>query len=137
MRVTTPLSCAHSRSRQMSSSPPLPSSSAASSSSSSASSSSSDNKAIPTSGPELKAYLDRVIRGCVAAVLHLLSADEVDAKAALADLGVDSVMTVTLRQKLQQALLVKVPPTLTRSHPAVGHLVGWFVEKVGGDKSDA
>ncbi|RAL13374.1 type I polyketide synthase [Aspergillus homomorphus CBS 101889] len=109
----------------------------ASSDSSSSSSPSAEKKSIPTSGPELKAYLDQAIRGCVAAVLHLPSADEVDAKAALADLGVDSVMTVTLRQKLQQALRVKVPPTLTWSHPTVGHLVGWFAEKVGDNKADS
>ncbi|PYH83264.1 6-methylsalicylic acid synthase [Aspergillus uvarum CBS 121591] len=101
------------------------------SSSSASSTSSSEKQSIPTSGPELKTYLDKAIRGCVAAVLHLPAADEVDSKAALADLGVDSVMTVTLRQKLQQALRVKVPPTLTWSHPTVGHLVGWFAEKVG------
>ncbi|PYH48089.1 beta-ketoacyl reductase [Aspergillus saccharolyticus JOP 1030-1] len=103
------------------------------SSSSTSTSSALNRAAIPTSGPELKTYLDQAIRGCVAAVLHLPSADEVDAKATLADLGVDSVMTVTLRQKLQQALKVKMPPTLMWSHPTVEHLVGWFAEKVGKD----
>ncbi|PYI31855.1 6-methylsalicylic acid synthase [Aspergillus indologenus CBS 114.80] len=98
---------------------------------SSSTSTAAEKQSIPTSGRELKTYLDTAIRRCVAAVLHLPAADEVDSKAALADLGVDSVMTVTLRQKLQQALRVKVPPTLTWSHPTVGHLVGWFAEKVG------
>ena len=87
-------------------------------------------EAVPTSGPELKAYLDGKIRGCVGQVLQM-DAEEVDSKAALSDLGVDSVMTVTLRRQLQQTLKVKVPPTLTWSHPTVSHLVGWFAEKVG------
>jgi 6-methylsalicylic acid synthase len=85
---------------------------------------------IPTGAAEKKAYLDERIRECVAKVLHLGGSDEVDSKAPLADLGVDSVMTVSLRTQLQKGLGVKVPPTLTWSCPTVGHLVGWFVEKV-------
>ncbi|THC91851.1 hypothetical protein EYZ11_008699 [Aspergillus tanneri] len=84
---------------------------------------------MPSSGPELKAYLDEKIRGCVAKVLQM-AADDVDSKAALSDLGVDSVMTVNLRRQLQQTLKVKVPSTLSWSHPTVGHLVGWFAEKI-------
>ncbi|KAF2181440.1 hypothetical protein K469DRAFT_671593 [Zopfia rhizophila CBS 207.26] len=84
---------------------------------------------VPKSGPELKAYLTAKIRECVAKVLQS-SAEDVDVRAALSDLGVDSVMTVTLRRQLQQSLKVKVPPTLTWSYPTVGHLVGWFAEKL-------
>ena len=93
-------------------------------------SSSGSHDAMPASGPELKAYLDTKIRECVASVLQLSSIEDVDSKAALSDLGVDSVMTVSLRRKLQQTLKVKVPPTLTWSHPTVGHLAGWFAEKI-------
>ena len=89
---------------------------------------------MPTSGPELKAYLGAKIGECVASVLQLNGIEEVDSRAALTDLGVDSVMTVTLRRVLQSKLGVKVPPTLTWSHPTVGHLVGWYVEKVGEGK---
>jgi 6-methylsalicylic acid synthase len=86
--------------------------------------------AVPTTLPEKKAYVDEKIRDCVARVLHFASSDEVDSKAPLSDLGVDSVMTVTLRGQLQKSLGVKVPPTLTWSCPTVSHLVGWFVEKL-------
>ena len=86
---------------------------------------------IHMSGPELKAYLDTKIRQCVVSVLQLSGIDDVDSRAALADLGVDSVMTVTLRKRLQSSLKIKVPPTLTWSHPTVGHLVGWYTEKLG------
>ncbi|KAJ5215365.1 6-methylsalicylic acid synthase [Penicillium cinerascens] len=89
----------------------------------------SDRAKMPPVGPARKAFLDEAIRSCVAVVLHLAT-DEVDSKAALADLGIDSVMTVTLRRHLQQALKIKVPPTLTWSHPTVSHLVGWFAEKL-------
>lgn len=58
-----------------------------------------DSAHLPATGPDLKAYLDDKIRSCVAKVLQL-AADEIDSKAALSDLGVDSVMTVTLRRQL-------------------------------------
>ena len=86
---------------------------------------------IPVSGLELKPWLDTKIRECVVSVLQLSSIDDVDSRTALADLGVDSVMTVTLRKRLQSSLKVKVPPTLTWSHPTVGHLVRWYMEKLG------
>ncbi|GME63637.1 6-MSAS [Neofusicoccum parvum] len=85
---------------------------------------------MPAGGPELKEWLSNKIREVIAGVLMLSSADEVDPRAAIADLGVDSVMTVTLRRNLQSALKVKVPPTLTWSHPTANHLVGWFAEKL-------
>ncbi|KAI0110932.1 6-methylsalicylic acid synthase [Nemania sp. FL0031] len=84
----------------------------------------------PSGGPQLKAWLDVKVRETIADVLMISDADEVDGRAALADLGVDSVMTVTLRRKLQNTLKVKVPPTLTWSHPTSNHLVDWFVEKL-------
>ncbi|KAK6840053.1 hypothetical protein PG987_005919 [Apiospora arundinis] len=85
---------------------------------------------IPAGGPELKDWLDKKVREVISNVLMLGGADEVDGRAAIADLGVDSVLTVTLRQKLQSSLKVKVPPTLTWSHPTSNHLVAWFSEKM-------
>jgi 6-methylsalicylic acid synthase len=84
---------------------------------------------IPARGPELKDYLTKAVRECVSKVLQL-DVEDVDTRAALADLGVDSVMTVTLRKQLQQSLKVKVPPTLTWNYPTVGHLAAWFAEKL-------
>lgn len=86
---------------------------------------------IPTSIPERKAYLDLRIRECVAQILQLGDSSEVDSKVPLSNLGVDSVMTVSLRVQLQKALGVKVPPTLVWSFPTVAHLVGWFLDRVG------
>lgn len=84
----------------------------------------------PQSGPALKEYLGTEIRNCVVQILQLGSIDDVDPQAALSDLGMDSVMTVGLRRQLQQSLGVKVPPTLTWSHPTVSHLQNWFMEKL-------
>ena len=91
----------------------------------------SPSDAVPASGPELKIWLDTKIRECVVSALQLSGIDDVDSRATLSDLGVDSVMTVTLRKGLQSSLKIKVPPTLTWSHPTVGHLVGWYMEKLG------
>ena len=85
---------------------------------------------VPTSGPELKEYLHVQLRKCVAETLQLASPDDVDPKAALSDLGMDSVMTVSLRRALQKTFGVKVPPTLTWSAPTVSHLQKWFMEKM-------
>ena len=84
----------------------------------------------PKSGLALKEYLDTRLRKCVAETLQLASADDVDPKVALSDLGMDSVMTVTLRRQLQKTLGIKVPPTLTWSAPTVSHMQKWFMEKM-------
>ncbi|KAI9371721.1 acyl transferase domain-containing protein [Aspergillus egyptiacus] len=86
---------------------------------------------IPTSGPELQAYLDENIRSCVAEVLQT-SPEDVDSRAAMSDYGLDSVMSVVLRRKLQQSFGVTVPPNFTWTNPTVQHLVGWFSQKLGG-----
>ncbi|KAJ4991652.1 PKSN polyketide synthase for alternapyrone biosynthesis protein [Stagonosporopsis vannaccii] len=83
----------------------------------------------PKSGPELKAHLILEIKGCLSRVLHL-DIEEIEDRAAIADLGVDSVMTVALRQQLQKTMSIRVPPTLTWNHPTVAHIAEWFYEKV-------
>lgn len=83
------------------------------------------NAVRPTSGPELKTWLSTKIRECIGAVLHM-DIEDIDVRAAVADLGVDSVITVALRQKFQNVLGVKVPPTLMWKEPTVEHLVKWF-----------
>ena len=85
---------------------------------------------LPAAGPERNKYLGLKISECVASVLQLPSAEDVDPKAALADLGMDSVMTVALRRQLQQNLKLKVPPTLLWGHPTLGHLVKWFAKEM-------
>ena len=89
------------------------------------------DQTIPPPGPERNAFLASAISECVANVLQLSSGNDVDPKAALPDLGMDSVMTVTLRRQLQAKLNVKVPPTLVWGHPTVSHLTKWFANEVG------
>ncbi|KAF4636551.1 hypothetical protein G7Y89_g1535 [Cudoniella acicularis] len=82
-------------------------------------------------GEELKAALTKTVVECVAATLSL-PVENVDANVALVELGMDSVMTVGLRMKLQNALKVKVGPTLVWNCPTVMHLVQHFVKEMGG-----
>lgn len=84
----------------------------------------------PKEATELKSWLLARIRECVAAVMKLADAEEVDARVPLPDYGVDSIMTIALRQKLQSALKVKVPPTLMWNYPTVGDMVEWFFKEV-------
>lgn len=83
----------------------------------------------PRSGPELEAHLNAGIKACLSRVLHL-GVEEIEDRVPIADLGVDSVMTVALRQQLQKAMGIQVPPTLTWNHPTVAHLVDWFYGKL-------
>ena len=85
-------------------------------------------QAEPTSGHELQAFLIDKITQCVASTLSL-SKEDVDPKVALSELGMDSVMMVGLRTQLQQAMKVKVGPTLVWNCPTVAHLVAHFLKE--------
>ena len=87
-------------------------------------------ESLPPAGAARNSYLESHISECVASVLQLPSREDVDAKIALPELGMDSVMTVAFRRQLQQKLKVKVPPTLVWGHPTVSHLTRWFAEKL-------
>lgn len=89
-----------------------------------------EDGSIPQSGPELKAYLAKQIATCVSQTLSV-PAESVDLHMALPEMGVDSIMAVQLRKKLQQALKVKITPTLIWSQPTAHHLVNYFAEKLG------
>ncbi|KAF9058599.1 acyl transferase domain-containing protein [Rhodocollybia butyracea] len=83
----------------------------------------------PTSPAELEQWLNIRIRECIGAVLKIPDIEDIDPLVPLAELGVDSVMTVDIRQKLQLEFKFKVPPTLMWNHPTVIHLVSWFMAK--------
>ncbi|KAM3507320.1 hypothetical protein MY10362_001846 [Beauveria mimosiformis] len=84
---------------------------------------------LPTTALGMKTFLVNTIQACVANVLHI-EPDDVDPKSALTDLGIDSVMMVMLRRRLQQALEIKVPPTLIWSYPTVDLMANWFSGKL-------
>ncbi|MEV4555564.1 beta-ketoacyl synthase N-terminal-like domain-containing protein [Kitasatospora sp. NPDC049285] len=67
------------------------------------------------------------VRGQVAAELNLDPAD-VDLKRPLVELGVDSVMTVALRVRLQRRFGLDLPPTILWAKPTVSALSGHVLE---------
>lgn len=87
-----------------------------------------ETQELPTTGPALQEHLTREITQCVASTLSLAE-DSIDPRVALSELGMDSVMSVGLRSRLQQAMKVKVGPTLIWNCPTVGHLVKYFVKE--------
>jgi 6-methylsalicylic acid synthase len=84
--------------------------------------------AVPSNPQERKKHLEQSIKSCVASVLHLASPDDVDTHRPLSELGMDSVMTVSLRKQFRETFKLTIPPTLIWSHPTVSHLTKWFVE---------
>lgn len=82
--------------------------------------------APPKSAADMKSWLDVSIRQCIATVMKMSDIDEIDPRIPLADYGVDSVMTIALRQKLQSSLKIKVPQTLMWNYPTVAAMTDWF-----------
>ncbi|KAH5774382.1 mellein synthase [Parastagonospora nodorum] len=91
-----------------------------------ASGNASDSSGRPTASADLKPWLDVKIRECVALVMGVEDIEEIDTRVPLSDYGVDSIMTIALRQKLQSKLKIKVPQTLMWNYPTVSAMVGWF-----------
>ncbi|PGG96501.1 hypothetical protein AJ79_09561 [Helicocarpus griseus UAMH5409] len=85
---------------------------------------------MPSSPAEREAYLENLVRECVANVLKMDSSG-VTSKEALINIGLDSVMSVHLRGQLQKRLRVQIPATFTWTHPTVEHIVKWLMEKIG------
>ena len=84
----------------------------------------------PTGGLDLHEFLIRRITRCVASTLSLPE-NAIDPQMPLAELGLDSVMTVDLRMQLQRAINATVGPTLLWTCPTVGHLVRHFMKERG------
>ncbi|KAJ3577905.1 hypothetical protein NPX13_g2665 [Xylaria arbuscula] len=81
---------------------------------------------------ELESHLMSTIRSCVASVLGLSNEEDVDSSVALAEMGMDSVMTVQFRVEMQRSLGgVRMAPTLVWKCPTVNHLVKHFMGELG------
>jgi 6-methylsalicylic acid synthase len=89
----------------------------------------------PSSGEDLRAWLNETIRQCLAAVLTIEDVDDIDPRAAVVDIGLDSVMTVPLRKRLQDDVGIKVPSTLIWNYPTIAHLVEWFYVKISEEEN--
>ena len=84
----------------------------------------------PTGGPALQEFLTQRITQCVASTLSLPE-NAIDPQMPLAELGLDSIMTVDLRMQLQRAINFTVGPTLLWKCPTIGYLVQHFIKERG------
>jgi 6-methylsalicylic acid synthase len=89
-----------------------------------------EGEKLPADPQEREKWVNVRVRECIARVLMMDDIDDVGLRTPLLDLGMDSVMTVALRQTFQTVFKTKVPLTLTWNHPTVKHLVPWFLSRL-------
>ncbi|MFD0800901.1 type I polyketide synthase, partial [Streptomonospora algeriensis] len=79
---------------------------------------------------ERAAAVADIVQNQVAAVLGYRDGDEVAPEHALADAGFDSLSAVELRNRLQQALELRLPATLAFDHATPADLAGSLLERM-------
>jgi acyl carrier protein len=77
-----------------------------------------------------------VIRESAAAVLGISSADRIDTERGFFDMGMDSLMAVDFKGKLEKIAGEKLPASLTFNYPNVAALAGFLME-LGGPPAGA
>ena len=73
-----------------------------------------------------------LVRSEVAAVLKLPEANGLREDRPLDELGVDSLMAVDIRRRLENRLTTQLPATLVFDHPTCGLLVQYLLTRWGG-----
>ncbi len=84
------------------------------------------------SQPEREQAVLELVRSHVAAVLGHASPQAIDPAAAFKDLGFDSLAAVELRNQLEGATGLDLPPTLVFDYPNAEAVAGHLLEKVSG-----
>ncbi|WP_424097226.1 SDR family NAD(P)-dependent oxidoreductase [Moorena producens] len=86
---------------------------------------------------EQKELLTAHVRSQVARVLGISSAQSIGLEEGFFDLGMDSLTSVELRNRLQGSLSCSIPSSLAFDYPTVGELVDYLTQQVlEGDKGD-
>ncbi|MCC6168941.1 MAG: SDR family NAD(P)-dependent oxidoreductase, partial [Caldilineaceae bacterium] len=73
------------------------------------------------------------VRGVVAQVIGLRDPDRIDVTRGLFEMGMDSLMAVELRSRLETGVAHPLPTTLTFNYPTVAALAGYLATHVFGD----
>ncbi len=76
-------------------------------------------------------FLERWVREAVASTLGSVELESVPPGAGLFDLGIDSLMALSLQRKLEQSLGCPLPATLTFNYPNARALAGYLAKILG------
>jgi acyl transferase domain-containing protein/acyl carrier protein len=77
------------------------------------------------------------LKRCVQLVLHLESADHAIVDRGLFDMGMDSLMAVELKSRLEKGTGLSLPPTLTFNYPTINDLAGYLMEQMAPRQAEA
>ena len=77
-----------------------------------------------------RAILASHVRAEVARVMGLRAADAVDVRRGLFDMGMDSLMALDLRSRLQAALGREIPATVAFEFPTIEAITGFLAEQL-------
>jgi 6-methylsalicylic acid synthase len=80
-------------------------------------------------GAELRDHLVTAVRDIAAGEIRIV-ADELDPRRPLAELGVDSLMTVAIRLRLERRFATAVPSTLLWNRPTVAAIAEYLFEQL-------
>ncbi|WP_394846826.1 type I polyketide synthase [Pendulispora brunnea] len=87
------------------------------------------------SAAERLEHLVGLVRSETAAVLGHAEPARLDPQTGFADLGLDSLMAVELRRRLQRATRVALPATLAFDFPSPRHVAGFVLQALGLDRA--
>lgn len=84
---------------------------------------------------ERRQIIERVVREAVARVLEIKKPDSIDRDMALLQMGVDSLMSIELRTRLEAAVGERLEPNLIFQHPSIAAMVDYLAKDVLGKSS--
>jgi acyl transferase domain-containing protein len=85
-----------------------------------------------TSTEESRQIIERAVRDAVARVLGIRKPDSIARDKALLQLGMDSLMAVELKTRLEAVVGEPLRPTLIFQHPSIAALVNYFADDIFG-----
>jgi acyl carrier protein len=88
------------------------------------------------SGNERKDVVLAFVQGEVARILGIPKPEGIDVDQGLFDMGLDSLMAVDLKSRLEAGVGQPLPSTLTFNYPSVGALANFLLQDVLGDAAE-
>ncbi len=81
-------------------------------------------------GQERRTLISDYVRELVARALGMSQSRQIDDRQGLFDLGMDSLMSVELKGRLERSVGLTLPSTLTFNYPSVAALTGFFADEL-------